>query len=795
MTRPPPRRVWAVGIWLLLLALGLAVIAGARFSTDMSAFLPRDPDARQRLLVDQIRDGALSRMVLLGIEGGDAQARAQASRALAQRLRGEPAFAHVVNGDESSQQRDQALLLAHRYLLSPQVSAQRFSAAGLQAAIGHSVNELGGPAGLFLKAVFPRDPTGELQALLARLAGDGRGPGASAGVWATADGTTALLIAMTHAPGTDTDAQEQALRRLDAAFVELPGASGLRLLKAGAPVFSVDARQTIRGEVERLSLLAGGGIVLLMLAFYRSPRNLLLGLLPVASGVVMAIAAVALGFGTVHAITIGFGTTLMGETLDYSVYYLVQSGAGESWRRIGWPTLRLGLVTSICGYTALLFSSFPGLAQLGLYSVAGLIAAATTTRFVLPALPQAPVPAASVRWLDGVMVRLQRLLQALRWPLLALALAALALVWTQRGTLWAQGLEGLNPAPRALQQLDTRLRDAAGAPEPRFVVAVDGHSMEQVLQRAEQAEALLQPLRASGRLTRIDSPAHYLPSHQTQRQRRAALPDAATLHQRLQQALPGLPVQADRLQPFLDDVAQARQTGWLTPAALRGSSLGFALDNLLLQREGGWSALLPLQPAAAPDAAARHALQQAVDEALAGSATLASAAWFVDLQGQSQAMFGQYLDQVLAYTGAGALAVLLLLAASLRQPGRLLRVALPLACAVVLVMAGHLLAGHRLTLLHLIGLLLIVAVGSNYALFFQQNLELESGPQAGATATPAALASLALANVSTLIGFGVLALSEVPVLQAIGATVGPGALLAMLLAMCWSRRGAASAAG
>ena len=47
--------------------------------------------------------------------------------------------------------------------------------------------------------------------------------------------------------------------------------------------------------------------------------------------------------------------------------------------------MRLGLFTSICGFAALLFSGFPGLAQLGVFSVAGLVAAALTTRFVLPA--------------------------------------------------------------------------------------------------------------------------------------------------------------------------------------------------------------------------------------------------------------------------------------------------------------------------------------------------------------------------------------------------------------------------
>ncbi|HSD40031.1 MAG TPA: hypothetical protein VLC92_21205, partial [Rhodocyclaceae bacterium] len=87
------------------------------------------------------------------------------------------------------------------------------------------------------------------------------------------------------------------------------------------------------------------------------------------------------------------------------------------------------------------------------------------------------------------------------------------------------------------------------------------------------------------------------------------------------------------------------------------------------------------------------------------------------------------------------------------------------------------LSGHMLSILHLIGLLLTVALGSNYALFFDQS---DDG------ATPAqqhrTLVSLALANIATVAGFGLLATSSVSVLSALGATVGPGALLSLLLA-------------
>lgn len=805
------KRAAILAAWLLLAAACVAVMLGARYSTDMSAFLPSRPSARQQLLVDQIRDGALSRLVLIGLQGGTPAARAQASRDLVARLRADDAFAAVINGDAASRERDEAWLLAQRYALSPQVTPERFTPEGLRAALQGSIAALGGSAGLALKALLPRDPTGEMSALISQMAG-GPLPNSSEGVWASGDGSLALLAALTAAPGADTDAQERALARLQAAFeAAAPPASGVRLLMTGAPVFSVDARRTIRSEVGRLSLAGTLTVFFMMLAFYRSLRNVLIGLLPVATGIAAAIAAVALGFETVHAITIGFGTTLMGETIDYSIYFLVQSGAGghpeaarqrARWLRSYWPTIRLGVLTSVCGFAALAFSSFPGLAQLGVYSVAGLLTAAAVTRYVLPALPAAPVPPGSIAWLGARMAALRRAMQALRWSAAACAAAALLIVISHGAALWARGLSGLNPAPLALQKLDERLRGEAGAPDLRFLVIAPAATADGALAAAERAERQLAPLVQRGDILHIDSPARFLPSAAAQAARRAALPAPDDLRQRLQAATSGLPIRPERLEPFVQDVAQARQQPPLTASALQGASFDFALQTLLLPREGGWAALLPLR---LPDTLALEdiaRLQAAVDQALAGAPeeaaaktaadsmadsaadSAADAPFFLDLDAQTAALFGQYLDEALLFTSLGAAAILAVLAAALRSARALLRVLPPLTAAVLLVMAAHALAGTPLTLLHLIGLLLIVAVGSNYALFFNQNIS--SAQSEGGSA--AALASLALANVSTLIGFGVLGLSQVPVLHAIGATVGPGALLALLLSMSWSAR-------
>ena len=175
---------------------------------------------------------------------------------------------------------------------------------------------------------------------------------------------------------------------------------------------------------------------LMLLAFGGSLRTLFTATLPVASGVLAGIAAVSLAFGNVHGITLGFGTTLIGEAVDYAIYYLIQArtvaggaaGSGsQRWLGENWRTVRLGLLTSLCGFAALVFSGFPGLAQLGVFSIAGLTAAALTTRCVFPVLAPDGAPGMGLRrHLGHFTGAAAALLPRLRWLLVALTLAAAA---------------------------------------------------------------------------------------------------------------------------------------------------------------------------------------------------------------------------------------------------------------------------------------------------------------------------------------------------------------------------------
>ena len=128
MKRPTFQRRWtALAAWLVGVALCCIVIGRTTFTADLSAFLPQSPTKEQQVLLDQLRDGVVSRLILIGIEGGNAPLRAGLSKEVAKRLRANPEFLTVNNGEPVNADRDQAYLFGNRYLLSPAVRPDRFT--------------------------------------------------------------------------------------------------------------------------------------------------------------------------------------------------------------------------------------------------------------------------------------------------------------------------------------------------------------------------------------------------------------------------------------------------------------------------------------------------------------------------------------------------------------------------------------------------------------------------------------------------------------------------------------------
>ena len=794
MTRPG---VIGTLVWAVLAVIAAAIVARAHYTTDLSAFLPRSPTPNQRLLVDQLRDGLASRLIIVAIEGTDSATRARVSTAMTRRLHADPQFVAVSNGESAGTDRDREFLFTHRYLLSESVTAERFTVAGLKGAIQDTIDLLASPAGLLVKDLLPHDPTGEMVQIVGQLSG-GSAPRTADGVWVSGDGKRALIVAQTQALGSDTDGQQRAVEAIRGAFVNATrststskgagagsaGTAGPRptLVMSGPGVFAVTSRANIIKEVTRLSILSTAIIVAVLLGVYRSVAALVLGLVPVASGAIVGIAAVALGVGVVHGITLGFGVTLIGEAVDYSIYLFIQYGQRHAdradWRRSDWPTNRLGMLTTVCGFASLLPSGFSGLAQLGLYSIAGLVAAALVTRFVLPHwLPRN----FAIRDVSPIGVAVSRVLQRLKGApviIIVLSVVAAVVLYAHRDTLWNRELSALSPVSLADQDLDAQLRVDIHAPDVRYLVVVTAPDEESALAVAEKVGARLDPLIDSNVIGGFDSPAHYLPSTATQRSRQNSIPFPDELRKKLGEAVDGLPVRLERLEPFLADAEVARTQPLVTRKDLDNTSLASGLDALLMQAHQGWIALLPLRASPQnPSYIDDRPVRKAVEEAAPGQAAL------LDIKGEADALYSTYLSEAVRLSLAGFAAIVILLLIALRSPVRVVRVVIPLALAVLVVAGGFALVGRQLTILHVIGMLLIVAVGSNYALFFDRR-----AAEAHPGSVPLTLASLIVANIATVVSFGILASSSVPVLSALGSTVAPGALLALIFSALLARR-------
>lgn len=761
-----PRRRLALALaWLaLLVLLGVLAARSLELGGDLRRFMPAPETADQRLLIDELGEGPGARLLLLAIEGAPPAALAAQSRALADALRAQPGVALVANGDADLSAIPEELR-PYRYLLSPRPAGDGLDAAVLSATLAERVADLGSPAAELVEPLVERDPTLELLHLAEQWE-PAAAPRRVEGVWFTRDGTSALLAVQTAAAGFDPTSQERVLAGLRAGFDSVRAGTTSRLVVTGPGAIAVEVAGRTQREASLIGTLDSIAFALLLALAYRSWKAPLLGALPLATAGLTGLAAVAVAFDGVHGITVAFGFTLIGVAQDYPIHLFSHQRPGVSpWAsaRALWPTLGTGVASTCIAYLTFLASGVEGLRQLAVFTIVGLGSAALATRFLLPALidPDPRDVAASPR-LRALWRRVAR------WPRLgpvaglAVATLSVAAAALAPGPFWENDLSKLTPVPAATLAQDTRLRDALGAPDVRYLALVRGRDTEQALQRSERLLPALERLRTDGVLAGYDIAARYLPSIATQRARQARLPDAPTLARDLQAAAATSPFVPDAFAGFLADVERARTAPPLRPRDLAGTPLAGTLEGLLLESADGATAIVTLTGLRDP---------AAVDAALAPLG-----ARVVDLKQASESLVAEYRGRVLAALAVAAVLLALTVWVALRARGRVLRVLAPMALTTLLILAVLRLMGVELNLFHLVALILAAGLGLDYALFFDHAGD-DPDDQVRA------LHAILVCSAVTLLVFAMLAASSIPVLRAIGLTVALGVASNFLLAL------------
>mgnify|MGYP006268966321 CR=1 FL=1 len=763
--------IWA--LWATLCAFLLD--HNMRVISDLTAFLPNKQSLMEQVLLQQMRAGPASRIILASLGDQSETQLAHCSKALDSALVNVPGIVSIDNGQdfEGVLTKLELQLFRYQYLLSPETLSERFTRDALKDALSHDLDLLRSPVSSFEKKWILQDPLGIWIHLLHDWLWK-KGPDTRHGVWFSKDGTRALMLIKTQAAGFDIDQQADLEHALKVAYANLPDCRGSTLELGGVGPLSVKADELTRGDAESLSLLNTLMVLILLFWVYRSLRLLILGFLPLATGLLTGVTVVTWLYGSVHAVSLAFGATLLGVAADYPNHFFSHLDAHpdspQRTLRSIWPTLRLGILTNILGFSGMFFSGFDGLAQIAILASSGLAAAGITTRYVLPSfLPNTPAKFNFPKGFSGIFEWMTAF-KAARWTPFIFLSGAIFLFLFSGAPLWNDDIESLSPVPPKAKQATEAMQVEMGVPDLRSLIMIQGQSESAVLERSEQLLPILNHLVSTGTIAGYDTISHYLPSQNTQILRQHQLPT----RQKLESDIQPISIQQGFIphafQGFIDLVDQSKRLSPIDSHFLAETVLNDRVQNLLIRLDHEWVGLIPLY-----DIKDSKPILEAITRLEMPDVQ------YADLKETSSKMLEHYRIEALNLLAVSGLLILLVLSLGLGSSIKALKVLVPMllasgttACVMAVLFSG-------LNLFHLVSLMLVMGLSLDQALFFQRSSEHREE-------RIRTLQSLLVCSLSSILAFGSLALSSTNVLKSIGETISLGALLAILFAAAWSSR-------
>lgn len=757
--------------WLsLLLASLVYLFSSLHVVSDISQFMPEDHRNKDvQLLLDELQKGSTARLLIIRLTGEATKQLATISKQLKQTLEKKNNISLVHNGYNTYNlqqllNNEYKLLFDYRYLLAENTA---FSKEALSASLSQRLTELRSGITLF-KSTLATDPQNHFVQLLYRLQERANNTHHH-GVWFNKEKTAALLLVELKLENFNLDNQQRALNEINTEVARLTSGKNITVDISGAASLAVKTRSAIQSTTRWLSSIA---LVLMSLLFwwsYRSARLFFIAMLPLASAVIAALTVTNILFQHVHGIILAFGITLLGVCIDYPVHLFSHHKRTQDPQQTIlsiWPTLSLGVITTALAYLAMLGTGFSGLSQLAVFAITGLIVSLLVTRWIVPS------------WLNLNFTKQDHLylkhLSSITFSPKARAVTAVIVILFSVVVLtandqstWSEDISDLSPVPEKAKQLDQALRYSIGAPEVNHVFLVKGHDAEKVLQRTESLVNRLTVLKRDKLVTNIFSVTQFIPSQQTQRRNQQQLPQREVLLENLNSATTALPFKKNFFTPFVEDVTASKDLKPISVEEFKKTPLAKHIQQDLFFKDNNWVSIIRLS-----GISNETALLNWVD------AHAELKPHYLNLRQASSSLMADYQQTALTRLLIGSLIIgfILLLVRPLKRMGSIL---LPVALAVLFSISIQVLLGTQLNLFHILALLLIVGIGLDYSLFFDRSWHSLEDYQHR-------LHGIFISASSTLITFGILGFSDIPVLSALGQTVTYGVLGCFVLTLMFN---------
>ncbi|RYY73816.1 MAG: hypothetical protein EOO52_17595 [Gammaproteobacteria bacterium] len=554
-----------------------------------------------------------------------------------------------------------------------------------------------------------------------------------------------LVTARLNSSPFDMATQKDVTQALDKFRQQWPDAE---ILTSGMIFHAAAGTEQATQEINTVGLGSAIAIVLMVLAVFRRATPLLAVFLSMTSAYLLALTVSLLMFGRIHVITLAFGSTLLGVAGDYAIHFLVTSHAtrsGLAARHHLKHAMAIGALTGIGAYLLQFTTPFPGLQQMAIFCAAGIFGAWMT---VLALAPLYRVKAKSV---NSPIIAAERFFSLAQrfYPLLwakpravdalLLFITAVGIVAIVRGGV-NDAIVNLNTSPAALLAAEGKVQRILQQPSVNSFFYIEAKSPEQLLQRTQTLSERLTALNDPN--LRWQSLQQYIPSQAQQQADRTLI---ATKLYGDKGALKRLceKLNAECAQPPPNE-------NLLKPEDLKAGSMGELLPPML-QAGREWKTLVTLS------GSGPNTKLDKLADGLEGVRLVNQTEDLSDLLGRYR----------------GSVSVILLLTISLLTIGLTLgyrqhgwRMVTPLVIAMIIALGFASLNG--ITLFHVMALLLIIGIGLDTAVFYTE----------GGFNAESWLAS-SLSCGTSIIAFGLLSLSAVPVLHQFGLIILVGIL------SCW----------
>jgi len=536
--------------------------------------------------------------------------------------------------------------------------------------------------------------------------------------------------------------------------------SAITIEKSGMLLHAAAGARQASSEISTIGFGSIIGIVILVLVVFRRIKPLVLMFIPISIGYCVAAIVTIIVFDEVHLVTLAFGAGLVGVSIDYALHFLCERRVLSSHQILPrlLPGLMLGLFSSVMAYAAQTLAPFPGLRQMAVFSVSGLIAAWLTVVLWFPWLTKnQSILALPLADRFGVLRRQFPLLQDSKFSIAAcfmLLLLAAMLLYSATGI---DDIRLLQTSPKNLVAEDQKVGRTLGVNSSSQFILVKSASLEASLQKEERLVPQLEILKQGGLLTDFQAISSVLPSLNRQDENLRMV--SALYDDRLPQLFARLNLPDIRLKESLDNFRRL-QTRRLTPEAWNKLEVSSRWDNSIVSAAKNEVSLIRLSGLNVTQGREQLlALINNDDDLL-----------FVDQIQNTTDLLTRFRLEITQWV---ALAYLLILAVLfIRYKKQVWRIVLPPAMASILTLALLVQFEQGINLFHIMALILVLGIGLDMGIFLAET--------DGSSHTWLAVS---LSCVTSLMAFGLLTLSKTPVLHHFGITVLLGLCLVWLLVM------------